>query len=69
MTNKVCWIIIIISLMINVVMLQLTIHNYYGLDYERVIIYSAIAVVSALIATFTFISWLKNVKSEYNTKK
>ncbi|WP_078555229.1 hypothetical protein [Bacillus alkalicellulosilyticus] len=59
MAKKVCWAIIFITIAINVVMLQWTIEAYLGLEFDKIFIYSPIAVGSSIIALITFFRWKK----------
>ncbi|MFD2680373.1 hypothetical protein [Bacillus seohaeanensis] len=59
MSKKMTWIFIVITLAVNVVMLQWTIEAYYGQEYEHVWIYSAIAVLSSIICFLTYWFWRK----------
>lgn len=63
MGKKGCWIIIFITIVINVVMLQWTIEAYLGREYETMYTYTIVGVVSAIIAFITYLRWRK---LEYN---
>jgi hypothetical protein len=59
MGKKTCWTIIIVTIIINVVMLQWTVAAHYGREYESLILYSAISIVSASVAFLTYLQWRK----------
>jgi len=59
MGKKMCWALIFITIAINVVMVQWTVESYLGREYEQVLIYSGIAVVTAFFAFFVFLNWKK----------
>jgi hypothetical protein len=59
MDKKTCWSIIIVSIIVNVVMLQWTVQAYYGREYESILLYSGISIVSAFIALLTYSQWRK----------
>jgi hypothetical protein len=67
MAKKVCWIVIFLTIAINVVMLHFTIESYFGLEFEHVYINTVIALISALVALITYMYWRKLEYSE--TKK
>ncbi|MBB5174817.1 hypothetical protein [Texcoconibacillus texcoconensis] len=66
MGKKAYWIIIFTTLILNVVMLQLTTRAYLGREFEIVPIYSGVAFVSAIVTIITFLQWRK---AEYGDKK
>ncbi|RAK17007.1 hypothetical protein B0I26_11411 [Anoxybacillus vitaminiphilus] len=66
MDKKTCWIVIFLSLAVNVVMLQWTVEAYFGLEYERVYLFTSIACLSVLAALAAFFRW-RNL--EYKEKK
>lgn len=53
------WGVIIFSIVINVIMLNSTAKAYYGREYESILAYSGISIVSAIIAFFTYLQWRK----------
>ncbi|ARK30527.1 hypothetical protein [Halalkalibacter krulwichiae] len=57
MAKKICWVIIFITLALNVVMLQWTIEAYLGLEFDLVFRYTVIALVSSAIALITLFKW------------
>ncbi|MBM7649074.1 putative membrane protein YiaA [Bacillus ectoiniformans] len=57
--NKGYWITIIITLAINVVMLQWTIESYFGREFSHVYTYTGISLVSSIICAVTFFLWRK----------
>ncbi|WP_096198998.1 hypothetical protein [Bacillus sp. FJAT-45350] len=59
MGKKTCWIIIFLTIAVNVVMLQWTIEAYLGREYEIMYTYTVVGVVSAIIAFVTFLQWRK----------
>ncbi|KGX86419.1 hypothetical protein [Pontibacillus marinus] len=59
MGKKIYWIIIFITLAVNVVALQWTIESFFGEEYEHVITYSIVSIVSSLICVLTFWRWRK----------
>jgi hypothetical protein len=59
MDKKTCWIVIFLSLAVNVVMLQWTVEAYFGLEYEQVYLFTAIACLSVFVALATFFRWIK----------
>lgn len=59
MGKTMCWILLFITIAVNVVMVQWTVESYLGREYDQVIIYSAVAVVTALFALLVFINWKK----------
>ncbi|MCR6111400.1 hypothetical protein HXA35_13710 [Bacillus sp. A301a_S52] len=68
MSKKICWIIIFITIAINVAMVQWTVESYLGREYEKVIIFSAIGVVGAFIAFFAYLNWRK-IEYTHSSKK
>lgn len=59
MDKKMCWSIIIITIIVNVVMLQWTVEAYYGREYESIFVYSGISIVSAVISLLVYFQWRK----------
>ncbi|WP_209125237.1 hypothetical protein [Alkalihalobacillus sp. BA299] len=59
MAKKMCWIIIFVTVGINVVMLQWTIMAYLGLEYEKIYSYTIVGVLSSIIAFITYLKWRK----------
>ncbi|OIJ10161.1 hypothetical protein BKP35_13690 [Anaerobacillus arseniciselenatis] len=59
MGKKTCWAIIIATIVINVVMLQWTVEAFLGRDYEILLTYNVISLVSAGIALFAYLQWRK----------
>ncbi|MGM0876895.1 MAG: hypothetical protein ACQEWV_19595 [Bacillota bacterium] len=59
MGNKSYWMIIFITLIVNVVMLQMTIESYFGEEYKHVWTFSSIASISSIICFITFLRWKK----------
>ncbi|MFF2875525.1 hypothetical protein ACFVR2_04300 [Gottfriedia sp. NPDC057991] len=59
MVHKKYWIIIFITLIVNVVMLQWTIESFYGENYEHVRLFSVIGVLSAIVCFLTYLEWRK----------
>ncbi|OAS88522.1 MULTISPECIES: hypothetical protein [Metabacillus] len=59
MGNKFYWIIIFSTLLVNVIMLQMTIESYFGEEYKHVWTFSSIAIISTIICLITFIQWNK----------
>jgi hypothetical protein len=59
MGKKTCWGIIILTIIVNVIMVQWTVEAYYGREYESILIYSGISIVSAFIALLTYVQWRK----------
>ncbi|WP_338785898.1 hypothetical protein [Metabacillus sp. FJAT-53654] len=59
MGNKFYWIIIFSTLLVNVIMLQMTIESYFGEEYKHVWTFSSIAIISTSICLITFIQWNK----------
>lgn len=55
--------IIFLTIVINVVMLQWTIEAYFGQEYDHVLRYSIVAVISSAIAIASYFGWRK---SEYS---
>ncbi|SDZ01578.1 hypothetical protein SAMN05421736_10589 [Evansella caseinilytica] len=66
MGKKTCWAVIIITIAVNVVMLQWTVEAFLGREHEDVLIYSGIAIVMAFIAFITYKQWKK---IEYSSSK
>jgi hypothetical protein len=66
MGKKTCWIVIFLSLAVNVILLQWTIEAYFGLEYDRVHTFTFIACISAIVAVGSFLRWRK---LEYKEKK
>ncbi|WP_096190155.1 hypothetical protein [Evansella halocellulosilytica] len=64
MGKKTCWVIFILTIALNVVMLQWTVVAYLGREYDQVLIYSGVGIVGALIAFLTYLRWRK---VEYNS--
>lgn len=59
MGKKICWAIILITIAVNVVMLQWTIEAYLGVEYEKIYTYTIVGVVSSFIAFLTYLKWRK----------
>ncbi|MDE5415912.1 MULTISPECIES: hypothetical protein [Alkalihalobacterium] len=59
MGKKICWAIILITIAVNVVMLQWTIEAYLGVEYEKIYTYTIVGVVSSVIAFLTYLKWRK----------
>ncbi|WP_416151276.1 hypothetical protein ACM26V_10005 [Salipaludibacillus sp. HK11] len=59
MANKKYWVIIFLTVAINVVMLQWTVESYLGREYEQVVLFSGIAIISASIAFIAAVYWKK----------
>lgn len=59
MGKKTCWGIIIFTIIVNVVMVQWTVEAHYGREYEAILIYSGISIVSSFVALFTYLQWRK----------
>ncbi|GGF25960.1 hypothetical protein GCM10010954_26150 [Halobacillus andaensis] len=59
MGNKICWIVILLTLAINVMLLQWTINAYLGHEFERVFLYSLLACGSASVTLITVLIWRK----------
>jgi uncharacterized membrane protein YdjX (TVP38/TMEM64 family) len=59
MVHKKYWIIIFITLIVNVVMLQWTIESFYGENYEHVRLYTVIGVLSSIVCFLTYLKWRK----------
>ncbi len=59
MGKKTCWGIIITTIIINVIMVQWTVAAYYGREYESILIYSGVSIVSACIALLVYLQWRK----------
>ncbi|WP_280769285.1 hypothetical protein [Salipaludibacillus daqingensis] len=63
MANKKYWVIIFLTIAINVMMVQWTVESYLGREYEQVVLFSGIAIVSACIAFIALVYW-KRVEYE-----
>ncbi len=59
MDRKGSWIVIILTLALNVVMLQWTVEAYFGEEFEHVYQYTGVAMISVLIALFAYFRWRK----------
>ena len=59
MGKKTCWAIIIVTIAINVVMLQWTVEAYLGREFEKLFYYNVIGAVSAGVAVLTYFQWKK----------
>ena len=59
MGKKTCWTIIIATIVINVVMLQWTVEAFLGREYDILLTYNVISLVSAGIALFAYLQWRK----------
>ncbi|MCT8140422.1 hypothetical protein H1D32_23630 [Anaerobacillus sp. CMMVII] len=59
MGKKACWSIIILTIIVNVVMVQWTVEAHYGREYGDILIYSGVSIVSAFIALLTYMQWRK----------
>ncbi|SDN84284.1 hypothetical protein [Alkalicoccus daliensis] len=66
MGKKICWALIVITVAINVVMLQWTIESYLGHEFENVFQYTMIAVITSIAAIIFFIQWRRFEYSEDN---
>jgi uncharacterized membrane protein YesL len=66
MGKKICWIVIFLALAANVIMLQWTVEAYFGLEYERVYIFTLIACLSVIVTFVAFFRWRK---LEYKERK
>ncbi|MDQ0227426.1 hypothetical protein [Metabacillus niabensis] len=60
MSKKGYWIIIFLTLIVNIVMLQMTVESFFGEEYERIYTFSTISIISSVICFFTFLRWRKN---------
>lgn len=60
MSKKGYWIAIFLTLIANIVMLQMTVEAFFGEEYERIYIYSTISIISSVICFLTFLRWRKN---------
>ncbi|OIJ18471.1 hypothetical protein BKP45_12950 [Anaerobacillus alkalidiazotrophicus] len=65
MGKKTCWVVIIVSIIINVIMLQWTVEAFLGREYDVLFIYNIISLISAAAAIFAYFQWRK---LEYNSK-
>lgn len=59
MDKKLCWAIIIASIVVNVIMLQWTVEAFLGREYDQLIWYNIISIASAGIAVLTYFKWRK----------
>lgn len=59
MVNKIYWIIIFLTLIVNVVMLQWTTESFYGEEYKHVWLFTGIGVLSSMVCFFTYLKWRK----------
>ncbi len=59
MSKSACWTIIIISIIVNVIMLNRTVEAFYGREPEILLVYSGISLVSSFIALLTYFQWRK----------
>lgn len=66
MAKKICWTLIVITVAINVVMLQWTIESYLGHEFENVFMYSLIAVITSFTAIIIFFQWRRFEYREEN---
>ncbi|RXT05798.1 hypothetical protein [Ammoniphilus sp. CFH 90114] len=64
MPKKLWWVIIFLSLAVNVVMLQWTVEAYYGLEYELVFTFTIVALISVVIAFLSYLGWRKQEYSK-----
>ena len=66
MGKKTCWGLIFFSIAVNVIMLQWTVEAFLGREYDLVLIYSGVGVVTAFIAFVVYMQWRR---LEYGTEK
>ncbi|OIJ10464.1 hypothetical protein BKP37_18175 [Anaerobacillus alkalilacustris] len=59
MGKKTCWAVIIVSIIINVIMLQWTVEAFLGREYDFLFIYNIISLISAAAAIFAYFQWRK----------
>ncbi|MYL34693.1 hypothetical protein GLW08_03110 [Pontibacillus yanchengensis] len=64
MGKKICWVAILCSIFLNVVMLQWTIEAFFGKEFEHVYMYTIIAIASSFIALLFYGKWRKLDKHE-----
>ncbi|PTL38759.1 hypothetical protein [Alkalicoccus saliphilus] len=57
MGKKACWTLIVLTVVVNVVMLQWTIEAYLGHEFDKVFQYSTVAFLSALFAGSILLVW------------
>lgn len=53
------WSLIIASILVNVIMLNWTVEAFLGREYDVLIIYNLISILSASIALFAYYQWRK----------
>jgi len=66
MAKKMCWLIIFTTIALNVVLLQMTVEAYFGLEYHHVYTNTLISIISTVIALVVYFYWRK---LEYSSKK
>ncbi|WP_078546420.1 hypothetical protein [Litchfieldia alkalitelluris] len=66
MAKKMCWVIILVTLAVNVVMLHFTIEAYFGLEYNHVFGNTIFALISSIIALISYFYWRR---LEYSNEK
>ncbi|MFZ3588051.1 hypothetical protein ACOI1C_02000 [Bacillus sp. DJP31] len=59
MGKRMCWMIILLTMALNVVLLHYTIESYYGKEYDHVYLFTGISMISVIIAFSTFVRWRK----------
>lgn len=59
MNKTTYWILILITLVVNVIILQTTVEAYFGQEYEIVYRNTGIGIVSAIIALIVYFIWKK----------
>ncbi|WP_335869838.1 hypothetical protein [Bacillus sp. 2205SS5-2] len=59
MGKKGYWLLIFLTLAVNVVMLQWTIEAYFGEEYEHVWVYTSVSVVASIVCFIAFLGWRK----------
>lgn len=64
MPKQFFWILIFVSLAVNVVMLQWTVEAYYGLQYDKIFVYTLVALISVAVALAAFLGWRKQEYSK-----
>ncbi|UCZ51985.1 hypothetical protein LGQ02_14140 [Bacillus shivajii] len=52
-------VILFITLAVNVVMLQWTIDSFLGREYEKIMIFSGVAIVMSFVALMAYLQWRK----------
>lgn len=66
MGKKLCWGLIFLTIAVNVAMVQWTVESYLGREYDQVVVYSGIGVVTSSVAFFAYLNWKK---AEYGPDK